>query len=170
MIMSIIIVAVAVSLGVGLQGDAVEVYAETYDVWEKAINKYVGKNRKEEAKGIFKASKKSLKEQQKEANHVVIEYFEVDQRYDATLEEYYAALAAFEEVWTRADKNIVDDRYKLKELLTDKEWEECIKYTQKKTSKTYKKVKKAVKKAEKDRAKQLKKIEKAEKKEKKKKK
>jgi uncharacterized protein YerC len=168
MLISIIVVSLAVGLGVGMSGGGPEVYAESFDSWEKAIKKYVGDDREDEAKKLIKASKKSIKETQKQAKGALDLYFAVDQDYHATLDDYDNAIATIEDIWDLADKQLVEDRYKLKALLKDKEWEKCIKYTKKKMSKTRKSVKKAVKKSEKERAKQLKKIEKREAKEKKK--
>jgi hypothetical protein len=59
---------------------------------------------------------------------------------------------------------LIGERFKMQEVLTEKEWVKCVKYVEKKMSKVRKDVKKGVKKQKKSHAKQVKKLEKKEKK------
>jgi histone H1/5 len=165
MITAMIIVSISVALGAGLSGGGPQPYEEIYKHWGKAIVKYVDDDEREkQAEEIKKTAKKLLKETRKGANEALEQYFAVDQRYDATLEDYEAAITSLNKVWIIADKQLIGERFKMQEVLTEKEWVKCVKYVEKKMSKVRKDVKKGVKKQKKSHAKQVKKLEKEEKK------
>ncbi len=170
MLTTIIIVSLSVALGVGLSGGGPEVYKESFSHFDKAIKKYVDDDdREKQAKEILKTAKKSTKEAQKGATEALDQYFAVDQHYGATLEEYEVALTQLNDFWRMADKQLIDERFNMMELLTDEEWKQCMKYMKKKMKKTRKDVKKGIKKQDKAHDKAVKKLKKLEAKEAKKK-
>jgi hypothetical protein len=160
MIWALIIIAITTSLGTNESGGP-DLYKKSLDNWEKAIKRYVGDDEREkQAEILLKETRSSIKEARQGSGKALAQYFEVDQRYDATMVEYEAAIATMNDFWLAADKQLADDRYALKEVLTEKEWAKCTKYTKKKMAKIRKNVIKSVKKQQKERAKQLKKREK----------
>ena len=165
MLTATIIVAISVALGVGLSGGGPEPYQETLDNWDKAIKKYVDDDaREEQAKTVLKAAVKSVKDSEKVVDEALKKYFAVDRGYNATAEEYEAAIKALDDVWIIADKQLIDERFNMKEVLTDQEWTDSIKYLKKKMKKVSKDVDKGVKKLEKKQIKAEKKLAKKEKK------
>lgn len=159
MLTSIIIVSISVALAVGLSGGGPEPYQETLGNWEKAIKKYVDDDaREEQAKGVLKSAVKSVKDSEKVVDEALQQYFDVDMGYNATAEDYEAAIKALQDVWIIADKQLIDERFNMKAVLTEKEWTDSIKYMKKKMKKVSKKVDKGVKKLEKKQAKKVKKL------------
>jgi hypothetical protein len=170
MLILILAIALGVGLGMGMAGGDTATYTAAFDTWEKAVKKNVKNDkRKKEAKEIVKTSRGIFKTKIKETKPVMEAYLDLDNRYDVTMKDYEASLKQLNAIFIEFDKQVLDERYRLKDTLTDNEWKKSLKYVKKKMSKMQKKVKKAVKKQEKARAKELKSIEKAEKKEKKKK-
>ena len=165
MLTATIIVAISVALGVGLSGGGPEPYQETMDNWEKAISKYVDDDaREDQAKAVMKAAVKSVKDSEKVVDEALQNYFDVDMGYTATAEDYEAAIKALDDVWIIADKQLIDERFNMKEVLTDQEWADSLKYLKKKMKKVSKKIDKGVKKLEKNQKKAEKKLAKKEKK------
>ena len=165
MLTATIIVAISVALGVGLSGGGPEPYQETLDNWEKAIKKYVDDDaREEQAKAVLKDAVKSVKDSEKVVDEALQQYFAVDMGYNATAEEYEAAIKALDDVWIIADKQLIDERFNMKDVLSEEEWTNSLKFMKKKMKKVSKKIDKGVKKLEKKQKKAEKKLAKEEKK------
>ena len=163
MLTATIIVAISVALGVGLSGGGPEPYQETLDNWEKAIKKYVDDDaREDQAKAVLKDAVKSVKDSEKVVDEALDHYFAVDRGYAATAEQYEAAIKALDDVWIIADRQLIDERFNLKEVLSDQEWTDSLQYLKKKMKKVSKKVDKGVKKLEKKQKKAEKKLAKEE--------
>jgi hypothetical protein len=89
-------------------------------------------------------------------------YYETDQRYTATMEDYEAANAEVNRIWDKYDKAVADRRFAVKEALLDREWESVISVVDQKVDKLAKKAVKTAKKARKKLKKGMKKQEKKE--------
>ena len=167
MLIAILAISLGIGLGmgVGMGGGDASTYTAVFDTWENAVSKNVKNDkRKKEAKKIVKTGKGIFKTKSKEAKPVVVAYLDLDNRYDVTMKDYEKSLKQLNAIFIDFDKQVLDERYRLKDTLTDKEWKKCLKYVKKEASKKRKKVNKAYKKQEKGHDKQVKKIEKQEKK------
>ena len=144
-------------------GGVVDPWKELGDAWERGIHKVVDDDKTEASALMYVDQyRKTMDEMRLEQNAAMKRLFAADEKYDATLADYEPAIEELGNIGDRADSIILNQRYKVKELLTDKEFADLLADVQKKMAKVKKDVAGEVEDADKDSQKQLEDVNKTE--------
>ena len=161
---TIICLIAGLAAGSALLGDSgVDPWKELGDAWEKGIHKVVDDDKREASALMYvEEYRKTLDAMRLQQNDAMKRLFAADAKYDATLEDYEPAIEELNNLWVRADSITLNQRYKVKELLTDEEFAEVLAVVQKKMAKVKEDVADEVEDAEEDHEDQLEDVNKAE--------
>jgi hypothetical protein len=163
MIPLILLIAGASAAGAAAGNAPLDTWTAVLNAWEKAIKTAVEDDAgKETALNTLEEARGKLASSRMAQGEALQGLFEIDGRYKATVEDYEPAIAKLNEIWRQADKEMLDRRFKVKEMLPETEWKAVLEVMKKKTKGIQKDVDKAVEKSKKARADQEKDLKKAE--------
>jgi chromosome segregation ATPase len=93
------------------------------DALEKAIKKHVDEPaRVERAQEIISDVKEAITAKQSQIAEIRKDITALDERHDATLQEYRKQYDLLDRAWSELDRKMLDARFRLKQVLTREEW------------------------------------------------
>ena len=153
LIMTIIAVAGGASMGIEQVEDGI-------NAWEDAVKKSVEDDaKKDEAVAFVEDVRKQMAERRAKLGDALSKYLKIEAKYGATTDEVDSAIETLNAIWTEQERWLIDKRFELKEMLTDKEWEAALTYVDKELQGHWDKLKESQKKAREQYEKLLKKSE-----------
>ena len=145
MITLILLIAGASAAGAMAAGGGPNAWDEVHKAWVKAVEKAVTDDaREEQATAVLDESKKTLDDLRGKQAAAFKKIFDVDRRYEAGREDYAPAVQELEDVWHQADNDYLTQRYKIKEIVSEAEWNDILRILDKKIGKVKKKMEDAV--------------------------
>ena len=161
MITIIIITSIVVTAGLGVPGDTPEHYKHALKNWKTAIIDHVeDEDREEQALVVLQSAAETVTKSREELDGLREQLYEVDTRYNATLEDYELLVTSFNALWRNTDRDLIARRFGLQDVLTEQEWLACLSAINDATSKHRDKWKKNIEKDEQKRVRQKDKLEK----------
>lgn len=156
-----LLVGLFVGLVAGGGSGNYKIFEETLEKWEGAIKKHVDDDsREEKALSLIEKARADSLAYNKSVTEAFVKYYEIDNDYNATMEDYRKSLANVNVQWDRVDEWMLDIRFEMKDILTEEEWLLAMGRVQKKSAKMDKKMTKRLKKADKKLDKKIKKYDK----------
>ena len=147
MITLIAIIAGASVLGAAAASGGPDAWNDVLDAWESAVSKsMVDDAREDAAVAATETARKNLTDLRGRQNESFKKLFQVDRDYAAGRDDYEPVIQELEALWKTGDRNLLDHRFKLKEIATDEEWTAILQVMQKKVAKVKKQVDKVVEK------------------------
>ena len=126
MFAALIVVVVGTLFGPML-GSRLDLVTDGIDAWESAVKKVVAdKKKRRETLAFVDTVRKEVVVRRRNFADSMTQYLKVDARYDASAEDYEAALIQLNTTWTEQETWLLDRRFALKEMMTQAEWTAAV--------------------------------------------
>lgn len=124
---SILIIALVGALFGPMLGPQLDQVKDSVAAWDTAVKKVVtDKEKQTEALALVDSVKEELKVRRTQFASALETFLKTDAVYGATAEDYEAAVVTLNTIWSEQEAWLVDQRFDLRDLMTDGEWIEAI--------------------------------------------